>query len=53
MTSVAHIDSPNVVEGGLSQMLADLVDPTIEAEFDVHLIGGYEDTPAKVWSWIL
>ncbi|KAL9255866.1 N-terminal asparagine amidohydrolase-like protein [Drosera capensis] len=34
MTSVAHMDSQNVIEGGLSQMLSDLVDPTIEAEFD-------------------
>ncbi|XP_061359832.1 protein N-terminal asparagine amidohydrolase isoform X2 [Gastrolobium bilobum] len=43
MTSVAHMDSPEIVEMGLSQMLSLLVEGSLEAEFDVHLIGGYED----------
>ncbi|GAB2289093.1 hypothetical protein Dimus_023394 [Dionaea muscipula] len=47
MTSVAHMDSPDIVEGGLSQMLLEIVDPAFDAELDVHLIGGFEDTPAK------
>ncbi|KAH1051304.1 hypothetical protein AAZX31_08G147600 [Glycine max] len=43
MTSVAHMDSPKIVEMGLSQMLSSLVDNSLETEFDVHLIGGFED----------
>ncbi|XP_027342784.1 protein N-terminal asparagine amidohydrolase [Abrus precatorius] len=43
MTSVAHMDSPKIVEMGLSQMLSSHVDDSLEAELDVHLIGGFED----------
>lgn len=45
MTSVAHLDSPNVVDIGLRQMLSDVVDPNSDVELDVHLIGGFEDIP--------
>lgn len=43
MTSVAHLDSPKIVEMGLSQILSPLVDNSLETELDVHLIGGFED----------
>ncbi|XP_004488479.1 protein N-terminal asparagine amidohydrolase isoform X2 [Cicer arietinum] len=43
MISVAHMDSPKIVEMGLSQMLSLLVDDSLETEFDVHLIGGFEE----------
>ncbi|WVY99687.1 hypothetical protein V8G54_025757 [Vigna mungo] len=43
MTSVAHMDSPEIVEMGLSQMLSSLVANSLETEFEVHLIGGFED----------
>lgn len=47
MTSVAHMDSPKIVDLGLSQMLSNLVDCKNDSEMDVHLIGGFEDTPYK------
>ncbi|CAB4298461.1 unnamed protein product [Prunus armeniaca] len=43
MTSVAHMDSPKIVDIGLSQMLSLLVDHNSDMEFDVHLVGGFED----------
>ncbi|KAL5098488.1 hypothetical protein RYX36_002815 [Vicia faba] len=43
MTSVSHMDSPNIVEMGISQMLTLLVGDSLETEFDVHLIGGFEE----------
>ncbi|XP_043691327.1 protein N-terminal asparagine amidohydrolase isoform X2 [Telopea speciosissima] len=43
MTSVAHMDSPAVVDLGLTQMLSLVNDHVSAAELDVHLIGGYED----------
>ncbi|PIA53144.1 hypothetical protein AQUCO_00900031v1 [Aquilegia coerulea] len=44
-TSVSHMDSPHVVDLGLTQMLSLLVDQNLDAaELDVHLIGGYDDT---------
>uniref|UniRef100_A0A5B7BI45 Protein N-terminal asparagine amidohydrolase n=1 Tax=Davidia involucrata TaxID=16924 RepID=A0A5B7BI45_DAVIN len=43
MTSVAHMDSPYVVDIGLTQMLSLVVDHNFDAELDVHLIGGFED----------
>ncbi|XP_023529133.1 protein N-terminal asparagine amidohydrolase isoform X1 [Cucurbita pepo subsp. pepo] len=43
MTSVAHIDFPNIIENALSQMLSLVVDPSSDAELDVHLVGGFED----------
>ncbi|KAI9116593.1 hypothetical protein K1719_012760 [Acacia pycnantha] len=47
MTSLAHMDSPNIVDIGLSQMLSLLVDHNMETEFEVHLIGGFEDVSPK------
>ncbi|GLT39762.1 hypothetical protein SLA2020_323270 [Shorea laevis] len=44
MISVAHMDSPKVVDFGLTQMLSLLIHPHSEnANFDVHLVGGFED----------
>ncbi|XP_024165453.1 protein N-terminal asparagine amidohydrolase isoform X1 [Rosa chinensis] len=43
MTSVAHLDSPKVVDMGLSQMVSLLVQPNKDVELDVHLVGGFED----------
>lgn len=34
-TSVAHLDSPNVVDMGLSQMVSRLVEPNKDVELDV------------------
>ncbi|XP_021887682.1 protein N-terminal asparagine amidohydrolase isoform X2 [Carica papaya] len=47
MTSVAHLDSPKVVDFGLTQMLSLIVDDTSDADLDVHLIGGFEDIASK------
>ncbi|CAA2957108.1 N-terminal asparagine amidohydrolase [Olea europaea subsp. europaea] len=47
MTSVAHLDSPNVVDIGLSQMLSLVSDYDSDAMLDVHLIGGFDDTSSK------
>ncbi|XP_074279855.1 protein N-terminal asparagine amidohydrolase [Silene latifolia] len=46
MTSAAHMDSPKIVKIGLSQMLSKLADQKLDAELDVHLIGGFDDTPS-------
>ncbi|XP_010518039.1 PREDICTED: protein N-terminal asparagine amidohydrolase [Camelina sativa] len=46
MTSIAHMDSPEIVDLGLSQMLS-LVLEDEDAELDVHLVGGYEDVDIK------
>ncbi|KAK9909979.1 hypothetical protein M0R45_033957 [Rubus argutus] len=43
MTSVAHLDSPKVVDMGLSQMVSRLVEHNKDVELDVHLVGGFED----------
>ncbi|KAF3673966.1 hypothetical protein FXO37_06674 [Capsicum annuum] len=43
MTSVAHLDSPDVVDIGLSQMLAFVINQSSDAMLDVHLIGGFDD----------
>lgn len=48
MTSVSHMDSPKIVETGLSQMLSLLVDNSLETEFDVHLIGGFEEVSPQL-----
>ncbi|XP_050284316.1 protein N-terminal asparagine amidohydrolase isoform X10 [Quercus robur] len=54
MTSVSHMDSPNIVDMGLSQMLLHVVDHNMDAELDVlsvHLVGGFEDvSPNYVYS---
>lgn len=47
MTSLAHMDSPKIVDIGLSQMLSKLVDHKLEAELEVHLVGGFEDAPSN------
>ncbi|XP_028799693.1 protein N-terminal asparagine amidohydrolase [Neltuma alba] len=47
MTSLAHMDSPEIVDTGLSQMLSLLVDDNMETGFEVHLIGGFEDVSPK------
>lgn len=43
MTSVGHMDSPNIVDIGLAQMLTLVVEQNSNAELDVHLIGGFDD----------
>ncbi|KNA12830.1 hypothetical protein SOVF_122370 isoform B [Spinacia oleracea] len=47
MTSVAHMDSPKIVDLGLSQMLSKLVDCKHDSDMDVHLIGGFEEISYK------
>ncbi|KAM7472445.1 hypothetical protein LguiA_010628 [Lonicera macranthoides] len=44
MVSVAHLDSPNIVDIGLTQMLALVADHNSDAILDVHLVGAFEDT---------
>ncbi|XP_059649054.1 protein N-terminal asparagine amidohydrolase isoform X2 [Cornus florida] len=43
MTSVSHMDFPNVVDIGLTQMLSLVVDHDADTELDVHLIGSFND----------
>ncbi|XWS35474.1 hypothetical protein CRYUN_Cryun20dG0000400 [Craigia yunnanensis] len=43
MTSVAHMDSPKLVDIGFIQMLSLVVDHNSDADLDVHLVGGFED----------
>ncbi|CAI9769677.1 unnamed protein product [Fraxinus pennsylvanica] len=47
MVSVAHMDTPSVVDIGLSQMLSLVADHDPDTVLDVHLIGGYDDTSSK------
>ncbi|XP_062178711.1 protein N-terminal asparagine amidohydrolase [Phragmites australis] len=47
MTSVSHMDFPRIVEGGIKQMLELLGDGDANAQFDVHLIGGFDDASTK------
>ncbi|XP_050235124.1 protein N-terminal asparagine amidohydrolase isoform X3 [Mercurialis annua] len=48
MISVAHMDSPKVVEHGLTQMLSALVNHNDDhTDLDVHLIGGFEDVSSQ------
>ncbi|KAL1191416.1 Protein N-terminal asparagine amidohydrolase [Cardamine amara subsp. amara] len=47
MTSLAHIDSPEIVDLGISQMLSLVLEDDIDAELDVHMVGGYEDVDIK------
>ncbi|XP_071936288.1 protein N-terminal asparagine amidohydrolase-like isoform X1 [Coffea arabica] len=44
MTSVGHLDSPDVVETGLTQMLSLVVDQNSDEMLEVHLVGGYNDS---------
>ncbi|KAL4383260.1 hypothetical protein GQ457_15G026980 [Hibiscus cannabinus] len=43
MISVAHMDSPKIVDIGFSQMLKLVVGHDLDADLDVHLVGGFED----------
>ncbi|KAH7544813.1 hypothetical protein FEM48_Zijuj01G0026100 [Ziziphus jujuba var. spinosa] len=47
MISVAHVDSPEIVDMGLSQMLSGVVDFNLDADLDVHLLGSFEDFPPR------
>ncbi|KFK37247.1 hypothetical protein AALP_AA4G233100 [Arabis alpina] len=47
MTSIAHMDSPKIVDMGISQMLSLVLEDDIDAELDVHMVGGYEDVDTK------
>ncbi|ANM62040.1 Protein N-terminal asparagine amidohydrolase [Arabidopsis thaliana x Arabidopsis arenosa] len=47
MTSVAHMDSPEIVDLGISQMLLLVLQDDVDAELDVHMVGGYEDVDIK------
>lgn len=49
MTSVAHMDFPDIINNALSQMLSLVADPASDAELDVRLVGGFEDVLLKVW----
>ncbi|KAF2569573.1 hypothetical protein F2Q68_00023912, partial [Brassica cretica] len=46
-TSIAHMDSPKVVDLGISQMLSLVMEDDSDAEIDVHMVGGYEDVDLK------
>ncbi|XP_024983483.1 protein N-terminal asparagine amidohydrolase [Cynara cardunculus var. scolymus] len=46
MTSIAHMDSPDVVDIGLSQMLS-LVPDHDDAILDVHLVGAFDDSATQ------
>ncbi|KAJ8899181.1 hypothetical protein K2173_012357 [Erythroxylum novogranatense] len=43
MTSVAHMDSPKIVEIGLTQMLSRIINNMSDVDLDIHLIGGFQD----------
>ncbi|XP_024021041.1 protein N-terminal asparagine amidohydrolase isoform X2 [Morus notabilis] len=47
MVSVAHMDSPNVVDKGLNQMLSTFVHQSFDDDLDVHVIGAFEDSSSK------
>ncbi|KAJ4892302.1 protein N-terminal asparagine amidohydrolase family protein [Raphanus sativus] len=49
VTSIAHMDSPKVVDLGISQMLSLVLEDDSDAsDLDVHMVGGYEDVDIKV-----
>ncbi|XP_062077499.1 protein N-terminal asparagine amidohydrolase isoform X1 [Humulus lupulus] len=43
ITSVAHMDSPNIVDNGLNQMLSSFIDHCSDDNLDVHMVGSFED----------
>ncbi|KAL3622428.1 hypothetical protein CASFOL_033839 [Castilleja foliolosa] len=43
MLSVAHMDSPNIVDAGLTQMLSLVANHDSDDLLDVHLIGAFDD----------
>ncbi|KAJ3707898.1 hypothetical protein LUZ61_011603 [Rhynchospora tenuis] len=45
LTSVSHMDFPEVVDQGLNQMVQSITGP--EAILDVFLVGGFDDSPHK------
>ncbi|KAL3731777.1 hypothetical protein ACJRO7_028618 [Eucalyptus globulus] len=45
--SIAHLDSPAIVEMGLAQMLSQIFYHDLQDEMDVHVIGGFEDASLK------
>ncbi|CAH2058022.1 unnamed protein product, partial [Thlaspi arvense] len=47
MTSIAHMDSPKIVDLGISQILSLVFEDEEDAELDVHMVGGYEDVDIK------
>nr|XP_017224077.1 PREDICTED: protein N-terminal asparagine amidohydrolase [Daucus carota subsp. sativus] len=47
MTSVAHMDSPDVVDIGLTQMLSLAVKRETDDVFDVHLVGAFNDASSQ------
>ncbi|KAG8391319.1 hypothetical protein BUALT_Bualt01G0175500 [Buddleja alternifolia] len=47
MISMAHMDFPNVVDVGLSQMLSLVADKDSDDLLDVHLIGGFDDISSQ------
>ncbi|XP_012849804.1 PREDICTED: uncharacterized protein LOC105969577 isoform X1 [Erythranthe guttata] len=47
MISLAHMDFPNVVENGLSQMLSLITDRDSDTLLDVHLVGGFDDISSQ------
>jgi len=42
------MDSPEIVDLGISQMLLLVLQDDVDAELDVHMVGGYEDVDIKV-----
>ncbi|CAN0877424.1 Protein N-terminal asparagine amidohydrolase [Linum grandiflorum] len=48
MISVSHMDSPTVISIGLEQMLSQLTGDSSDADFDVHVVGGFEDVTDNV-----
>ncbi|KAF8101297.1 hypothetical protein N665_0208s0079 [Sinapis alba] len=47
VTAIAHMDSPKVVDLGISQMLSLVLEDDNDAQLDVHMVGGYEDVDLK------
>ncbi|KMZ71379.1 hypothetical protein ZOSMA_181G00140 [Zostera marina] len=47
MTSVAHLDSPKIINSGLLQMLSLLIDQDTHPTLDVHLVGAFDDTSCQ------
>ncbi|KAK2988444.1 hypothetical protein RJ640_022281 [Escallonia rubra] len=50
MTSVAHLDSPKVVDIGITQMLSLVLDRNSDCILDVHIVGAFEDASPQLGS---
>ncbi|KAK9058180.1 hypothetical protein SSX86_023020 [Deinandra increscens subsp. villosa] len=48
MTSVAHLDSPNVVDIGLFQMMSVSDSDNDDIVLDVHIVGAFEDSAPQL-----